>query len=220
MAKNDLIEELRLSIEEGDDERAREAAKACLEAGVSPMEAVEQGLREGLRIVGERFERLEAFLPEMMMASDAGNAVMEVLEPALVECGKQAEVTGTVVVGSAKGDIHSIGKNIVVMLLKLAGFTVHDVGENVAATTFVEEARKRKADIIAISALMTSTMPGQRDVINILRDIGERDRFAVIVGGAPTTNAWADEIGADGYRETAPGAVDLCRSLVGKNRSK
>ena len=220
MKKADLIKELRLSIVDGEEERAKEAAEACLAAGVSPMDAVEQGLREGLRIVGEEFERFEAFLPEMMMASDAGNAVMAVLEPAMVEAGKQAEVTGTVVVGTAKGDIHSIGKSIVVMLLKLSGFTVHDVGEDIAATTFVEEARKRNADIIAISALMTSTMPGQRDVIRILRDIGERDRFAVIVGGAPTTSEWAEEIGADGYRETAPGAVELCRSLATRQRSK
>jgi len=220
MAMNEFIKEVRLAIEDGDVERAREAAEACLAAGVSPMEAVEYGLREGLRIVGERFERLEAFLPEMMMASDAGNAVMDVLEPAILELGKKTEATGTVLIGTAKGDIHTIGKNIVMMLLKLAGFKVKDVGEDVAATTFVEEARKAKVDIIAVSALMTSTMPGQRDVINILRDVGERDRFAVIVGGAPTTQEWADEIGADGYRDTAPGAVSLCLDLLRKKRGE
>ena len=213
-SKDDLIKELRLAIIVGDEERAREAAKRCLEAGVDPMEAVEHGLRDGLRIVGEKFERLEVFLPEMMMAADAGNAVMEVLEPAIAKSGQQAESPGTVVIGTAKGDIHSIGKNILAMLLRLAGFQVHDLGEDVAATTFLEEARKHEADIIAISALMTSTMPGQRDVINLLKDVGERDKYAVMVGGAPVTPEWADQIGADGYSETASGGVALALKLM------
>ena len=212
--KSELIEELQLAIIDGDEERAREAAKRCLEAGVDPMEAVEHGLRDGLRIVGEKFERLEVFLPEMMMAADAGNAVMEVLEPAMAKSGQQAESPGTVVIGTAKGDIHSIGKNILAMLLRLAGFEVHDLGEDVAAITFLEEARKHKADIVAISALMTSTMPGQRDVINLLEDVGERDKYIVMVGGAPVTQDWADQIGADGYSETASGGVALALKLI------
>lgn len=212
--KEKLLSELQTAIIDGDEDRAKAAAQKCLEAGVPPMEAVEKGLRDGLRIVGERFERLEVFLPEMMMAADAGNVVMEVLEPAIAASGLEAESPGTVVLGTAKGDIHTIGKNILGMLLRLAGFRVHDLGEDVSAVTFLEESRKLKADIIAISALMTSTMPGQRDVVNLLKDVGERDNHAVIVGGAPCTQEWADRIGADGYSETAAGGVTLAFRLV------
>ncbi len=214
MTGKDLIKKLQLAIIEGDEEQAKKAAEACLEAGVDPMKAVEKGLRDGLRIVGQRFEQLEVFLPEMMMAADAGNAVMEVLEPAIRASGQQAESPGTVLIGTARGDIHTIGKNILAMLLRLAGFEVHDLGEDVAATTFLEEARKLKVDIIAISALMTSTMPGQRDVVSLLRDVGERDRFTVMVGGAPVTQDWADQIGADAYSETASGGVEWAFKLI------
>lgn len=214
MTGKDLIKKLQLAIIEGDEEQAKKAAEACLEAGVDPMKAVEKGLRDGLRIVGQKFEQLEVFLPEMMMAADAGNAVMEVLEPAIRASGQQAESPGTVLIGTARGDIHTIGKNILAMLLRLAGFEVHDLGEDVAATTFLEEARKLKVDIIAISALMTSTMPGQRDVVSLLRDVGERDRFTVMVGGAPVTQDWADQIGADAYSETASGGVEWAFKLI------
>jgi corrinoid protein of di/trimethylamine methyltransferase len=212
--KSDLLLALQQAIIVGDEEKARAAAQKCLDAGISPLEAVETGLRDGLRIVGEQFERLEVFLPEMIMAAEAGNGVMEVLEPAMTASGQDIGVPGTVIVGTAKGDIHTIGKNILTMLLKLAGFRVYDLGEDVSASTFLEEARKLKADIIAISALMTSTMPGQRDVINLLRDVGEREKYAVMVGGAPVTQEWADKIGADGYSETASGAVKLALKLV------
>jgi corrinoid protein of di/trimethylamine methyltransferase len=201
---------------EGEEEGAKKAAEGWLESGGDPMQAVEEGLRQALRTTGEKFERLEVFLPEMMMAADAGNAVMEVLEPAVKESGQVAESRGRVVIGTAKGDIHTIGKNIVGMLLRLAGFEVHDLGEDVAATTFLEEARKLDADIIAISALMTSTMPGQRDVVSILNDVRERENYFVLVGGAPTTQEWADQIGADGYNETAAGAVELALKLMSK----
>lgn len=208
------IEEIRSAIEAGDEERARESAREYLEAGHDPMKAVEHGLRKGLRIVGEKFERLEIFLPEMMQSADAADAVMEVLEPALMERSQQAESPGTVVLGTAKGDIHTIGKDILGMLLRLAGFEVHDLGPDVPASAFYEQAKRVKADLIAVSALMTSTMPGQRDVVGILRDAGDRDKFIVIVGGAPTTQDWADEIGADGYAETASGGVELALRLV------
>jgi len=214
MANESALSELRLAIEQGDQEGAKEQAKAWLEAGGDPMKAVEKGLREGLRNVGEKFERLEVFLPEMMMAADAGTAVMEVLEPAVAAGGQRAESPGKVVIGTAKGDIHTIGKNILAMLLRLAGFEVYDLGEDVAATAFMEEAKKVNADIIAISALMTSTMPGQRDVVSLLKDTGAREAHAVIVGGAPTTEEWAEQIGADGYAETASGGVDLAFRLI------
>jgi len=215
--KKDLLAELQQAIIDGDGERAREAAQKCLDSEITPTEAVEVGLRDGLRVVGEKFEKLELYLPDMILAAEAGTEAMKVLEPAILASNIKTSSAGTVVVGAAKGDIHTIGKNILTMLLSLAGFTVHDLGEDVGATTFLEEARKYKADIIAISSLMTSTMPSQREVIKLLKDVNSRDQFKVIVGGAPVTQQWADQIGADGYAETAAGGVTLALKLVAKN---
>jgi len=215
--KKALLDELQQAVIEGDGEGAKAIAQKCMEAGIPPLETVEFGLRDGLRIVGERFEKLELFLPDMILAAEAGNEVMKVLEPAIAASNQQASSPGTVIVGAGKGDIHTIGKNILGMLFKLAGFKVHDLGEDVSATTFLEEARRLNADVIAISCLMTSTMPCQREVIKLLNEVHERDKFKVMVGGAPVTQQWADEIGADGYAETAGGGVTLALKLVGKN---
>ncbi len=212
--KKALLDELQQAVIEGDGEGAKAAAQKCMEAGIPPLETVEFGLRDGLKIVGERFEKLELFLPDMILAAEAGNEVMKVLEPAIGASNMQASSPGTVIVGAGKGDIHTIGKNILGMLFKLAGFKVHDLGEDVSATTFLEEARRLNADIIAISCLMTSTMPCQREVINLLNEVHERDKFKVMVGGAPVTQQWADQIGADGYAETAGGGVTLALKLV------
>ena len=214
--KKALLDELQQAVIEGDEEGAKAITQKCLDAGIPPLETVEIGLRDGLRIVGEKFEKLELFLPDMILAAEAGNEVMKVLEPAFGASNLQASSPGTVIVGAAKGDIHTIGKNILIMLFKLAGFKVHDLGEDVSATTFLEEARKLNADIIAISSLMTSTMPCQREVIKLLNDVHERDKFKVMVGGAPVTQEWADQIGADGYAETAGGGVTLALKLVAK----
>lgn len=214
--KSDLLEKFQLAIIEGDAEEAGKVAQSCLDNGITPTEAVEVGLRDGLRIVGEKFEKLELYLPDMILAAEAGNEAMKVLEPAIVASGHSSESAGTVIIGAAKGDIHTIGKNILAMLLKLAGFKVHDLGEDVASTTFLEQTRKLNADVIAISSLMTSTMPGQREVINLLKDVGEREKFKVIVGGAPVTQEWAEQIGADGYAETAAGGVTIALKLLEK----
>jgi len=214
--KKALLDELQQAVIDGDGECAKATAQKCLDAGILPLEAVEFGLRDGLKIVGEKFEKLELFLPDMILAAEAGNEVMKVLEPAIGASNLQASSPGTVIVGAGKGDIHTIGKNILGMLFKLAGFKVHDLGEDVSATTFLEEARRLNADIIAISCLMTSTMPCQREVIKLLNDVHERDKFKVMVGGAPVTQQWADDIGADGYAETAGGGVTLALKLVAK----
>lgn len=214
--KNALLDELQQAVIEGDGEGAKAVAQKCMEAGIPPLETVEFGLRDGLKIVGEKFEKIELFLPDMILAAEAGNEVMKVLEPAIAASNLQASSPGTVIIGAGKGDIHTIGKNILGMLFKLAGFKVHDLGEDVSATTFLEEARRLNADIIAISCLMTSTMPCQREVIKLLNDVHERDKFKVMVGGAPVTQQWADQIGADGYAETAGGGVTLALKLVAK----
>ena len=214
--KNSLIEELQLSVVDGDRERARKAAQEVLKAGIAPLEAVEYGLSQGLRIIGDKFGRLEVFLPELIMASNAFSSAMEVLEPAIKAKGQQRKSPGTVVIGTVKGDIHMIGKDIVAMLLKTAGFEVHDLGADVPFSTFLREAARVKADIIAMSSLLTSTMPGQRDLITLLTERGERDKYAIMVGGGPVTQEWADQIGADAYGKTAVEAVELALRLIEK----
>jgi len=214
--KKALLDELQQAVIEGNGELAKAATQKCLDAGIPPLETVEFGLRDGLKIVGDRFEKLELFLPDLMLAAEAGNEVMSVLEPVIAADGGESKSAGTIVIGTAKGDIHTIGKNILAMLLKLSGFQVHDLGADVPATTFLEEARKHKADVIAISALMTSTMPCQREVVKLLNDVHERESYEVLVGGAPVTQSWATEIGADGYSETAAGGVSLALKLVAK----
>ena len=217
---NELLEDLRRAITAGNAAGGKATAQACLNAGVSPEQAVETGVRGGLRVVGERFETGEIYLPDMILAAEASEAVMEVLEPAIAAKNAEGASAGTVVIGTAKGDIHTIGKSILTMLLKLDGYEVHDLGVDVGAVTFLEEARNHDADVIAISALLTSTLPGQRDVINLLNEVGERDRYVVLVGGAPVTQEWANQIGADGFSSTAAGGVTLARELLAQRRRK
>lgn len=212
--KSALIDDLQRSVLEGDKERAKQAARQALEAGIPPLEAVDRGLSEGLRVIGEKFGRLEVYLPDLMLAGNAFSAAMEVLEPAILEKGQRREPVGRVVIGTVKGDIHRIGKDIVAMLLKAAGFEVHDLGVDVASTAFLVEAAKVKADIIAMSSLLTSTMPGQREVIALLKEKGQRDHFAIMVGGGPVTQEWSDQIGANAYGKTAAEAVRLALKLM------
>lgn len=214
VTKSTLIEALQQAVLEGDKARTRQAAQKALEVGIAPLEAIDHGLSEGLRIIGERFGRLEAFLPDLMLAANAFGAGMEVLEPAILEQGQRREPVGRVVIGTVKGDIHRIGKDIVAMLLKAAGFEVHDLGVDVPSAAFMREAAKVKADIIAMSSLLTSTMPGQREVIGLLSEKGERPRYAVMVGGGPVTQEWSDQIGADAYGKTAAEAVQLALKLM------
>jgi corrinoid protein of di/trimethylamine methyltransferase len=212
--KSALIEALQGSIMEGDKERARVAARQALDAGIPPLEAIERGLNEGLRIIGEKFGRLEVYLPDLMLGANAFGAAMEILEPAILEAGQRREPVGRVVIGTVKGDIHRIGKDIVAMLLKAAGFEVHDLGVDVPSAAFLTEAAKVKADIIAMSSLLTSTMPGQREVIALLKEKGQRDHFAIMVGGGPVTQDWSDQIGANVYGKTAAEAVQLALKLM------
>jgi methanogenic corrinoid protein MtbC1 len=161
------------------------------------------------------FRRGDAFLPEMMLAAEAWQAGLQVLEP-LLAGGERAEAAGTVVIGAVKGDIHSLGKNIVATMLRTAGFAVVDLGTDVAASKFVTAAADARADAIALCALMTTTMPQQREVIEHLVAAGRRDQVRVMVGGSAATAAWAQEIGADGYGETAADAVALAEGFVAR----
>jgi len=218
MTKEAIFEDLLRAVVDLDEEKGERAGVRLIEEKINPIEGIEKGLSKGMKIIGEMFNKSEIYLPEMLMAAEVFNSVMEILRPHISAESLDKVRRGTVVIGTVKGDIHAIGKNIVAILLETAGFTVHNLGVDVAASTFIEEASKVKADIIGLSSLLTTTMPTQKDVIDILKEIGERDKYAILVGGAPTSQDWADEIGADGYGETAESAVSLAVELVTRKK--
>jgi len=214
MTKEEILERLSLSIVNADKEMARQSAREVIEQKIDPVEAIEKGLSRGMDIIGERFSNMEVFLKELLMAAQTFDAAMEVLEPEIAAQKRKVTTRGTIVMGTVKGDVHSIGKDIVVTMLRTGGFEVHDLGVDVSPLSFVEAAQKNGADIIALSSLMTTTMLGQREVIEVLKEMGLRDQYRVIVGGGPVNQEWADQIGADGYGGTATDAVVLARDLL------
>lgn len=211
----DLFAAMKQSIIDGDEDAAAEVARQALAAGLDPLEAINRGYVEGMSYVGDQFSAGEMFLPDMMLAAEAMKAAVAVLEPEMQKRGTQRQMLGRVVLGTVKGDIHEIGKNLVATMLSASGFEVHDLGVDVPYEKFVEKAREINADIIGLSALLTTTMTGQRAVIEMLADLGLRSKIKVMVGGAPVTASWAAEIGADGTSEDAMGAVALAKRLVG-----
>ncbi len=212
---DELFQAMAQSVIDGEVEGARRLAQEAVERGIDPLEAINRGFVVGVNYVGEQFAAGEMFLPDLVLAGEAMKAAVEVLEPELARRGTERQMLGTVVIGTIEGDIHDIGKTLVATMLSTAGFKVHDLGVDVPVTTFVEKAREVGADIVGISALLTTTMVRQRDVVEALEDAGLRPRVKVMVGGAPVTQGWADEIGADGYSEDAIGAVAIARRLVG-----
>jgi corrinoid protein of di/trimethylamine methyltransferase len=207
------LEELSKLVEDGETEEAEALAKKLLEEGQDPLLMIEQMTRTMAR-VGDLFARLEIFLPEIMLAGEALTAVVKVMSPYLEAAGGR-RIKGKVVLGVVKGDLHEIGKNIVKLLLETNGFEVKDLGYDVDSLTFVKEAQAMGADFIGASSLMTTTMPRQKEIIEILKDKGIRDQFKVVVGGAPTSQMWADQIGADLYCRDAKSAPDLMAALLG-----
>ena len=211
----ELLSAMRESVIAGDLKRAAMLADQALEAGLDPLVAIDEGYVPGLRHVGDLFATGEMFLPEMMLAARAMQEAVKVLEPEMARRATQRRVVGRVVLGTVQGDIHEIGKNLVGMMLQANGFEVHDLGVDVPVGRFAEKATEVGADVVGISALLTTTMTGQRGVVQALEEAGLRPRVRVMVGGAPVTRGWAEEIGADGYSEDAVGAVALARQLVG-----
>ena len=197
------------AIEEYDSEAAAAAAREAVAAGLNLLEAVEKGFADPIRRLGEAFDRMEIFLPQLMLGSEAMKAGMAVLEEAIQSAGGTLVNKGVVVIGTVEGDIHDIGKTVVAALLQANGYQVHDLGVEVPAGRFIEAAQSQKADIIAMSALLSTTMLYQRDVIEMLGNKGLRERFYTIVGGAPVSQKWAEEIGAAGYARGAYEAVAL-----------
>jgi corrinoid protein of di/trimethylamine methyltransferase len=209
-----MYEAMAQSIIDGEVEEAGQLARQAMEAGIDPLAAINDGFVKGLDQVGEAFGCGDMFLPDLVLAAEAMKAAVAVLEPELERTGQERSVLGKVVIGTVAGDIHDIGKTLVATMLSASGFQVFDLGVDVAVTAFAEKAREVGADIVGVSSLLTTTMVKQRDVIEALDDMGLRPQVKVMVGGAPVTQSWAAEIGADGYSEDAMGAVQLAKTLV------
>jgi len=200
------------AVERGDQKAAVEATQAALDGGLAPEKILNEGLIAGMSSIGVRFKNNEVFIPEVLIAARAMGAAMEILEPKLVETGVQPK--GKVVIGTVKQDLHDIGKNLVSMMLKGGGFQVTDLGVDVAPEKYVEAVKEKQPQILAMSALLTTTMPNMKAVIEAVKEAG-LDGVKVIVGGAPVTKEFADQIGADGYAADAGSAVDLATDLIG-----
>ena len=203
----DIYERMQDSILSYDREAAQAAAHEAVAAGLDPVEAVERGLAAPIRRLGDAFDRMDIFLPQLVTAADAVKAGMAVLLEAAEQQGAMVVGKGVVVLGTVEGDTHDIGKAVVAALLHANGYTVHDLGVDVPAARFVSAAVELHADVIGMSALVSTTMDGQREVIELLREQGLADTYFTIVGGAPVSQQWADEIGADGYGRNAASAV-------------
>ena len=211
-SKEELLQELSESIVSCKKDRVIDAVNKAKEV-MEPSEIIEKGLAAGMNEVGILFERGKLFLPHVMMAADAMTAGVEVLKDLMPE-GASGSKLGVIVNGTVEGDVHDIGKSIVSTMLQSAGFEVYDIGRDVPTRNFIEKAKEVNADMIGVSALMTTTLQGQRDVIELLKEEGLRDKIKVMVGGAPATQAWADKIGADCYAENASEAVAKAKELL------
>ncbi len=195
----------------GDRNTVAEKTKEALDEGVAPQEVLENGLIAGMSVIGKRFKANEVYVPEVLIAARAMKAGMEVLEPKLAEAGVQP--AGTVVLGTVKGDLHDIGKNLVGMMMTGAGLKVVDIGTDVPAEKFVESVQAEKAQVCAMSALLTTTMPQMADVVTALKEAGVEVK--TLIGGAPVTESFCEEIGADGYAADAASGADKAKELVG-----
>lgn len=210
-----LLEALQQAVIQGDVEKTDQLAKAAIEQGVDPLLTLEEGLGKGIRIVGDAFGKEEMFLPELIIAADAMKAGTRILVAELKRRGVERKPIGTVVIGTAAGDIHDIGKTIVATMLTANGFEVYDLGVDVSPEKFVAAVREYKADMVGISSLLTMSMINQPEVIKALVEANLRDQVKVIVGGGPVTAEWAKQIGADGYGVNAAEAVEMIRVLLG-----
>jgi trimethylamine corrinoid protein len=214
MSKEEIFKEATESILNHDKAKAEEVAKRSLALGLDPLEVITRGFREGIIQVGDLFGRGELFMPELLDAAEAMKTANTILTAALPEGAQQKK--GKVVIGTVQGDIHDIGKLLVVSLLQVNGFEVYDLGHDVEIGKFIEKAQEVEADIIGTSALLTTTMTGQRTLEEELKKTGLKGRFKTMVGGAPVTQRWADRIGADAYGEDASEAVKKALGLMGK----
>lgn len=213
MSKEDLLKEARQAVMEGDEEAAAAMANKVISEGINPVEIINEGLSPAMTEVGDGFANEEIPLPGVLVAAEAMTKAIEIMEPHIPK-EEVAESLGTVVIGTIEGDIHDIGKRIVATMLKVYGFEVHDLGRDVPIDVFVEKAKELKPDILGSSSLMTTTMGGQKILEEKLRDVGIRDNFKTMIGGAATTQEWADKIGCDCYAEDANDTVLKAKELI------
>ena len=209
MVNLDVISE---ALQRGDAEKVEELVKKSLEENLTPKKILEDGLIKGMGIIGAKFKKNEVYVPEVLIAARAMHAGMNILKPKLIETG--VENIGIVAIGTVKGDLHDIGKNLVKMMLEGAGFEVIDLGIDVSADKFVEAVKEHKPNIIAMSALLTTTMVNMPEVIKALEAAGLREKVKIMIGGAPITQNYADQIGADGYSPDAASAVDNAKTFI------
>jgi len=216
MDKTQMLENLCQKLIDGDmgGITIADLSRQALDSGIEPLEILENGISKGMEIVGKRFETGEAFLPELIFAADAFNSAMEVVSPALEASNQNIEKIGKVLLATVKGDVHNLGKNILATVLETNGFDVIDIGVNQATLTIIDEAEKNDADVIGLSAVMTTTMPYQQELIDTLTELGHRNKYIVMVGGGPVNQKWADDIGADGYGKTAMDAVSIATQQI------
>ncbi|MFX0085657.1 MAG: B12-binding domain-containing protein [Candidatus Hodarchaeota archaeon] len=211
----DIYEEMAQSVVDLDMEKAKKLAQKSIEEKKFPLlDVIEKGFGEGIKRVGDLWDQGEFFLPELMRGAQIMQEAVNIITPHLDESGAR-ESKGIVVMATIEGDIHTIGKTIVVTMLRANGFDVIDLGPDVKAETIIEAAEKNKADLIGVSALLTTTMIGQKKVIELLKERGIRENFKVILGGAPVTEKWVKECGADGYAENAVAAIALAKEMLG-----
>jgi len=211
----ELFKQMAQSIINGEPEEAEALAKQAVAQGVDPLAAINEGFVQGVNFVGEQFNCGEMFLPELVLAGEAMKAAVAVLEPELARRGTERKMLGKVVIGTVEGDIHEIGKTLVATMLSSSGFKVFDLGVDVPVDKFIEVAKAENADIIGMSALLTTTMVKQKTVIEKLAEAGMRPQVKVMVGGAPVTQEWATRIGADGFSPDAIGSVSIAKQLMG-----
>jgi corrinoid protein of di/trimethylamine methyltransferase len=214
--KEKIFDEISEAIQSFEEEKVLNTVKKALSLGVDPSEIIEKGIAKGLRIVGDKYERGELFLMHLVAAAEpAQKAVKELLEPEIKKKAGERKSLGKVVIGTVQGDIHDIGKNIVAAMLFAAGFDVIDLGKDVPAEEFAKKAKEVGANIVGASALLSTTLPVQKEIIEALKAMGIRDKVKVIFGGAPCTPEWVEEIGGDGYAENAIEAVKVAKRLIG-----
>ena len=211
----ELYNEMAKSVIDGEVDNAKNLALRALVEDIEPLDAINKGFVIGINDVGEKFSSGQCFLPELVMAGEAMKAALTVLEPEMAKRGTERKVLGNVVLATIQGDIHDIGKTLVGIMLSSNGFRVYDMGVDAHIDVLMQKSEEVEADIIAVSALLTTTMINQRTLIEQLSKSGLREKVKVMVGGAPVTQDWADEIGADGYSEDAIGAVIVAKQILG-----
>jgi len=209
------LKEIADSLIKGKAPQVKKLVKKALDEGVGVEKILNEALVAGMDVVGKKFQANEFYVPEMLIAARAMKAGMEVIKPILIQ--EDIKSQGTIVLGTAKGDLHDIGKNLVGMMLEGAGFEVIDMGVDVAPEKFIQTAKEKKAHLIGLSALLTTTMVGMKDVIKALKEAGLDGKIKVMIGGVPLTREYADEIGADGYASDAASAVDEAKKLLGNS---